>query len=82
MLQLYLWPVPGSCRGSKILIWNYSIADGNHPSEHGTYLAICTFYAYFWNLTPEGFEYVNDEIIIPEERDFLQSIAWQTYNTY
>jgi hypothetical protein len=56
--------------------------DGNHPSEPGTYLAICTFYAYFWNLTPEGFVYVNDEIILPEERDFLQSIAWQTYNTY
>lgn len=58
------------------------IADGNHPSEHGTYLAICTFYAYFWNLTPEGFAYVNDVIITDEERDFLQSIAWQTYNTY
>ncbi len=56
--------------------------DGNHPSELGTYLAICTFYAYFWNLTPQGFGYVNDEVITPEERDFLQAIAWQTYNTY
>ncbi|KQC05924.1 MAG: hypothetical protein APR54_01930 [Candidatus Cloacimonas sp. SDB] len=56
--------------------------DGNHPSEYGTYLAICTFYAYFWNLSPEGIEYVNDQIITPEERDFLQAIAWQTYNTY
>ena len=58
------------------------IVDGNHPNEHGTYLAVCTFYAYFWNLTPEGFQYVNDEIITIEERNFLQTIAWQTYLTY
>jgi uncharacterized protein DUF4886 len=58
------------------------IADGNHPNEHGTYLAVCTFYAYFWNLTPEGFQYVNDGIITNVERDFLQSIAWQTYCIY
>jgi len=58
------------------------IADGNHPSVHGTYLAVCTFYSYFWNLTPEGSIYVNDIEITNGERDFLQTIAWQTYLTY
>jgi len=56
--------------------------DGNHPNDHGTYLAVCTFYAFFWNLSPEGFFYVNDEMISDEHRDFLQTKAWETYSIY
>lgn len=62
--------------------FNLYYPDGNHPSVYGTYLAVCTFYAYFWNLSPVGISYVNDEQITADERNFLQEIAWQTYLLY
>ena len=69
--------------------WQLSIAqnsnlelymqDGNHPNNFGTYLNVCTFYAYLWQNSPVGFEYVNDEEIDVETREFLQQIAWDTF---
>jgi hypothetical protein len=54
------------------------VADGSHPSIFGTYLAVCTFYGKLWNATPFGIEYVSDGLITNEEREFLQTIAWDT----
>jgi len=54
------------------------VADGSHPNIYGTYLAVCTFYAKLWNQTPVGIEYVNDTQITDYQREFLQTIAWET----
>ena len=69
--------------------WQLSIAqnsnlelymqDGNHPNNFGTYLNVCTFYAYLWQSSPVGFEYVNDAEIDAVTREFLQQIAWDTF---
>ena len=32
-------------------------ADGSHPTENGTYLAACVFYATVFNQSPEGLDY-------------------------
>lgn len=56
--------------------------DGNHPNVHGTYLASCTFFAFLWNDTPVGADYVNDPSITEDEMLFLQNIAWETYEIY
>ncbi len=56
--------------------------DGNHPNHHGTYLAACVFYAYFWNQSPVEIPYVSDDSITEEEQLFLQDIAWDTYELY
>ncbi len=58
------------------------VGDGSHPNVHGTYLAVCTFFAAFWQESPVGIEYVNDVIITPQKREFLQSIAWETIQIY
>lgn len=56
--------------------------DGSHPNQHGTYLATCTFYAELFGTSPEGAEYVNDDLITEEEREFLQSVAWSAALQY
>ena len=61
---------------------NLFMPDGNHPNVHGTYLACCTFYPFLWDDNPIGAEYVNDPIITTEEKEFLQTIAWETYGIY
>ncbi len=59
------------------------VADGSHPNVHGTYLALCVFYATIWHQTPVGLEYRNDtNAITTEERDFLQNVAWETVLEY
>ena len=58
------------------------VADGVHASHYGTYLAACTFFTYLWNETPLGLQYVSDESINVEIRNFLQGIAFQTYQLY
>jgi len=58
------------------------VGDGSHPNVHGTYLAVCTFFAAFWQESPVGIEYVNDDSITHDEREFLQSIAWETIQIY
>ena len=56
--------------------------DGIHSNHHGTYLAACTFFTYFWNENPVGLDYVSNESISIEERNFLQDIAYQTYQLF
>ncbi len=58
------------------------MADGSHPSPHGTYLAACVFYAIIWHQTPIGLSYTIDEYITEEETLFLQTIAWKTVEIY
>lgn len=58
------------------------VADGSHPSNLGTYLATCTFYAELFETSPQGAEYVNDDSITAEERAFLQAIAWSAALQY
>lgn len=56
--------------------------DGSHPNTSGTYLATCMFYSCLFGETPIGIEFVNDENINNEVRDYLQLIAWEAYNLY
>ncbi|MBC8386157.1 MAG: hypothetical protein H8E57_11645 [Candidatus Cloacimonetes bacterium] len=58
------------------------VTDGSHPNVHGTYLAVCTFFASFWQESPVGIDYVNDDSITHDEREFLQTIAWETIQVY
>jgi uncharacterized protein (TIGR02145 family) len=56
--------------------------DGNHPNVYGTYLAVCSFYSYLWNATPEGVEYVNSDEITEQEQLALQHSAWESSINY
>jgi len=56
--------------------------DQSHPGTYGTYLAVCTFYSFFFNESPVGIEYTNDENMTAEEKEFLQYVAWETYTEY
>jgi hypothetical protein len=50
--------------------------DGSHPTEQGTYLAACVFYAVIFRQSPEGLSYKGN---LPEETVlFLQQIATDT----
>jgi hypothetical protein len=49
--------------------------DNSHPTEQGTYLAACVFYAVIFRQSPEGLTYYGG---VPEETaQFLQTIAAQ-----
>jgi hypothetical protein len=52
--------------------------DGSHPSVWGTYLAGCVFYATLVHESPEGIPYVSDPQITEAQRDYLQTVAWET----
>ncbi len=56
------------------------IADARHPSLAGTYLAACTFFAAFYDQSPEGLSY--DAGLDQETATYLQRVAWQTVNDY
>jgi len=58
------------------------LSDDSHPNVWGTYLSICVFYACLFGESPEGVEYVIDPQITNDERDFLQTIAWETVLQY
>ena len=58
------------------------LSDDSHPNVWGTYLSICVFYACLFGESPEGINYVNDPQITVEQRDFLQTIAWETVLQY
>lgn len=58
------------------------LADDSHPNVWGTYLSVCVFYACFFGESPEGVDYVNSPNITNEDREFLQSIAWETVLDY
>ena len=64
---------------SDISLYN---SDHSHPNTYGTYLAVCTFYSFFYNESPVGIEYTNDENMNDNEKEFLQYVAWETYNEY
>jgi hypothetical protein len=50
--------------------------DGSHPSEQGTYLAACVFYAVIFRQNPEGLTYYGS--LSEDTAGFLQSMAAQT----
>ncbi len=51
-------------------------ADGSHPSESGTYLAACVFYADIFQHSPEGLSYLAN--LPPETARALQKVATDT----
>lgn len=51
-------------------------ADGSHPSEQGTYLAACVFYAALFGESPEGLSYRGN--LSKESAQQLQAIAADT----
>lgn len=51
-------------------------ADGSHPSEQGTYLAACVFYAAIFGASPEGLAYRGT--LSAERAQELQTIAADT----
>jgi Domain of unknown function (DUF4886) len=58
------------------------VSDDSHPNVWGTYLSICVFYASLFGESPEGVDYVIDPQITDSDRDFLQTIAWETVLQY
>jgi len=53
--------------------------DGSHPNAHGTYLAVCVLYAFIWEDSPVGVEYLSDPSITESEKLALQNTAWNTF---
>lgn len=51
-----------------------------HPSLAGTYLAACTFFASFYDQSPEGFAYTAG--LPAEDAKHLQQIAWETVQSF
>lgn len=56
--------------------------DGSHPSQLGTYLAGCVFYAVLWDESPVGITDNSFPEMTTAEREYLQGIAWQTVLDY
>jgi hypothetical protein len=56
-------------------------SDAEHPSIHGTYLAVGVVYATIYGETPEGLTY-RPEGVTEEEAEYLQRIAWETVTEY
>jgi hypothetical protein len=56
--------------------------DGTHPDLLGTYLAACVVYASIYKDNPIGISYDYNGAINPEEKLFLQSIAYETIQQY
>ena len=54
----------------ELLLWQ---EDGSHPTEQGTYLAACVFYAVIFHESPSGLSYRAD--LSREEARILQSVA-------
>ena len=55
-----------------LVLWQ---EDGSHPTEQGTYLAACVFYAAIFRQSPEGLKYHAG--LSKETAQFLQTIAAQ-----
>ena len=47
--------------------------DGSHPSEQGTYLAACVFYAVIYRESPEGLSFIGS--LSKEDAQLLQKMA-------
>jgi hypothetical protein len=56
------------------------VPDARHPTVAGTYLAACSFYAAFFNRSPEGLRYTAG--LDSEVAAYLQRIAWETNSKY
>ena len=57
----------------ELILWQ---EDGSHPSEQGTYLAACVFYAVIFHESPNGLSYRAD--LARENARILQSVASST----
>ena len=57
----------------QINLWQ---EDGSHPSEQGTYLTACVFYAVIYHESPEGLSYIAN--LSDEEAASLQNTAVET----
>jgi hypothetical protein len=60
-------------RNARIAVWQ---ADGSHPTEAGTYLAACVFYATIFRESPKGLGYHGS--LPPDEAAMIQDIAADT----
>ncbi|NYT16250.1 MAG: SGNH/GDSL hydrolase family protein [Methanomassiliicoccales archaeon] len=56
-------------------------ADGEHPSIHGTYLAVNVLFATIFDESPEGLTY-RPEGVNEGDAEFLQHVAWETVQEY
>jgi len=56
--------------------------DGTHPDILGTYLAACVVYASIYKDNPVGISYDYNGVINPEDKLFLQNIAYETVQAY
>jgi len=56
----------------QLQLWQ---ADGSHPTEQGTYLAACVFYAVIFNESPQGLSYAGN--VNAEIANQLQAVAAQ-----
>ena len=54
----------------ELVLWQ---ADGSHPTEQGTYLAACVFYAVVFHESPDGLKYRAS--LSKENSKTIQSIA-------
>jgi hypothetical protein len=57
-------------------------SDGSHPTQAGTYLTACVFYAVLWGESPEGIEYLSDPSITEEQKLAMQQVAWEAVEDY
>jgi hypothetical protein len=51
-----------------------------HPSQAGTYLTACVFYAALYNKSPQGLAYIAD--LPPKQAKELQNLAWQVVEDF
>jgi hypothetical protein len=78
-ISLYVPDVLGlkSVDGEAVLRYRKTL---KHPSEAGTYLAACVFYAALYNQSPQGLAFIGD--LAPEQAAQLQQVAWQTVQDF
>ena len=62
------------------LVSGVDVPDKRHPSLAGTYLAACTVFAALTKKSPVGSTHTAG--LDPELAKFLQSVAWETVETY
>jgi hypothetical protein len=55
-------------------------SDERHPSNEGTYLAACVFFAALFRRTPEGSDFFGS--IEPDQAQILQRSAWSTVRKF
>jgi hypothetical protein len=63
-------------QSSQLELWD---PDGSHPSENGSYLAACVFYATICRESPEGLSYLAG--LSKETAQWLQAVAAETVLT-